>query len=422
MLMDFLSLCSLLIYISLFLIATGNGFLRACIASLGGHQFRVPQQKSLLDNYFSQYYFFYYAGILLGKIVPAYVRNEVEIKPFCDDGDDCYPAVFGLTMIILLFSWIIFLFGMPMYRREYAAGDNTMMKVSGCISYAIYRKITGKTKGVHWLRGSAGKYSEAFVKDVSTFLKVIKLCIPIPIYFALLAQQDSSWTFQATAMNTEIAGIRIEADQFKAIGPILLMIQIPIWQRLILPCLERRNFYLTSLECVSIGGLCAAFSFVYAGFLQHRIIATPHEPPSILWQFPMFFLIMMAEVLISVSGLKFCYTQAPASMKSVLTAFWFLNGSVGNIIVVIFTQVPLLDNKTLNFFFYAFLMFVATIIFTILSERYENETRNLTVSEEGTIETYIYVNQVPVTNLEENFLNSLCDVDSDDDIHNYCSK
>lgn len=403
---------SLLIYISLLLIGIGNGCLRACITALGGYQFKIPQQQHFLDRYFGLYYFFYYFGILLAKILPAYVRTEVRIEPYCEEGEDCYPAVFGLTMIVFFISWIIFLFGWPLYKREYAAGNNTMIKVGGCIGYAAYKKITGKSTGVSWLRGSIGKYSEEFVNDVSIFLKVIKLFIPIPIYYALLAQQDSSWTFQATMTNTKIAGIEIQADQFKAIGPILLLIQIPVWQRIVLPLMERKGgFHLTSLESVSIGGLCAAFSFVCSGFLQHRIAINPHDPPSILWQFPMFFLISMGEVLISVPGLRFCYTNAPSSMKSVLTAVWFVNNAMGNLIVVIFTELRLVENKSLEFFFYAFLMFVATIVFTLLSENFESENLRTNVSEEKTIEAFIFVDDLQSTNLEENFLD-----DSSDDV------
>lgn len=401
------------------LIATGNGCLRACIAALGGHQFRVPQQKTLLDRYFAKYYFFYYLGILLGKVLPAYVRKEVDIVPYCAVGKDCYPAVFGLTSVVFLISWLIFLFGLPFYKKEYTFGDNTMLKVCKIICSAGYRKVTGKSKGLHWLKSSVGEYSEEFVSDVSIFLKVMKLFTPIPIYYALLAQQDSSWTFQASSTNTTVAGIEIQADQFKAIGPILLLLQIPFWYRIVLPLLERRNIHITSLESVSIGGLCAAFSFVYAGFLQHYI-ATGDSKPSIIWQFPMFFLIMMGEVLISVPGLKFCYTHAPLSMKSVLTAFWFVNNALGNLIVVVWTQLELVQNKSLEFFFYAALMFAGTIVFGVLSKGYEDENRNSSVSDEQIIGSYIYVDQVPATNLEENFLNSLCDVDSDDEINSFC--
>lgn len=386
------------------MIAIGNGCLRACITALGGHQFKLPEQNDLLDRYFGLYYFFYYVGILLGKILPAYVREEVQISTFCDGHGDCYASTFGLIMVVFFISWIIFLIGLPFYKREYATGDNTMLKVAGCISYAVYRKVTGKSKGVTWLKGSIGKYSEEFVNDVSTFLKVITVFIPMPIYYALLVQQDSTWTFQATMTDTTIAGYEIQADQFKAIGPVLLLIQIPVWQRIVLPWMTRRGFHLTSLESVSVGGLCAAFAYICLGFLQHRIAIDHENPPSILWQFPMFFLVMMGEVLISVPGLHFCYTQAPSSMKSVLTAVWFINNAMGNLIVVIVTELRLVENKSHEFFFYAFLMFAATIVFTKLSENFTVVNGDAGTSEEQTIETYIYADALNSSNLEENFL------------------
>ena len=392
------------------LIAIGNGCLRACITALGGHQFKIPQQKRALDRYFALYYFFYYFGILLGKIVPPYVREEVQLKQYCEVPGECYPAVFGVIAVVFFISWAIFLLGMPFYKREHVTGDNTMLKVLSCVCYASFKKVTGKSKGIPWIRGAVGKYTEAFVNDVSIFLKVIMLFTPMPIYYALLAQQDSTWTFQATMTDTRIGDYQIQADQFKAIGPILLLIQIPIWQKIVLPLMRRFNFHLSSLESVSIGGLCAAFSFLWSGFLQHRISADPANVPSILWQFPMFFLIMMGEVLISVPGLKFCYTHAPTSMKSVLTAVWFINNAIGNLIVVILTELRFIKNKSIELFFYAFLMFIATIIFTVLAENYEKANRNNPfLSSEDTIETFIYVEEVQSTNLEENFLDDSSD-------------
>lgn len=361
----------------------------------------MPQQKHWLDQFFAHYYFYYYLGILLGKIIPSYVRTEVNITGYCEETGECYTAAFGVITIAFFIAWIIFLFGWPSYRREHVTGDNTMIKVVGCICFAAYRKIRGKSKAIAWIRGSVGKYSEEFVNDVAIFLKVIMLFTPMPIYYALLAQQDSSWTFQATQTNTTLMGVEIQADQFKAIGPILTLILIPIWSKIILPLMGRFGFHLTTLESVAIGGLCAAFSFMWSGFLQLRIYSDMENPPSILWQFPMFFLIMMGEVLISVPGLKFCYTHAPSSMKSVLTAVWFINNALGNLIVVIITELRFIESKSVEYFFYAFLMLAGTIIFTLLSENFLSEANN---SEEQTIENFVYADEIQSSNLEQNFL------------------
>lgn len=39
---------------------------------------------------------------------------------------------------------------------------------------------------------------------------------------------------------------------------------------------------------------------------------------SMLWQLPQFFVITLGEILFSVTGLEFSYSQAPPNMRSVL--------------------------------------------------------------------------------------------------------
>ncbi|NWS49885.1 S15A1 protein, partial [Probosciger aterrimus] len=52
------------------------------------------------------------------------------------------------------------------------------------------------------------------------------------------------------------------------------------------------------------------------------------------WQIPQYFIITCAEVVFSVTGLEFSYSQAPSNMKAVLQAGWLLTVAVGNIIVL----------------------------------------------------------------------------------------
>jgi len=387
------------------LIATGNGFLRACITALGAHQFKLPEQKVLLDRYFSAYYFFYYTGILIGKIVPPFVRTKVLVTTYCIEQGQCYTAVFGVIAFSFLVSWIIFLCGLPSYKPEYPTRGNTMINTFNCISYAIYKNIRGKSeKKEHWLDKSTEKYTQEFIDDVKTFLKIVKLFLPLPIFYALLAQQDSTWTFQATLTNTNILGIEIEADQFKAIGPILLLMLIPLWQKGIEPMLNYCGIFISSLECVFIGGLFAVLSFTSAGFLQYYIHLHAINSISVLWQFPQFLFIMIAEMLISVPGLKFAYTHAPSNMKSVLTAIFFINNALGNLIVVGFTKLDIFGDKCMEFYFYAFLMLLATIFIRLLSKRYEmtDSQVEMNIMDEKVIETYVYVDEVTTANMEDN--------------------
>lgn len=202
-----------------------------------------------------------------------------------------------------------------------------------------------------------------------SFFQVIKLFLPLPIYWALLAQQDSSWTYQATELDTVVFGYYIEPDQVKALGPILLLIQIPLWERFVVPYLRRHNIELTPLYSITCGGICAALSFFSAGLLQ--ITIERGYSPSLLWQVPQFFLLMMGELLLGIPGLQFSYTEGPQSMKSVFTATWFLNNAFGNVMVVAITYITDGFSHSTEAFTYSILMTISIGIFAYFANDYE---------------------------------------------------
>lgn len=268
---------------------------------------------------------------------------------------------------------------MLFYKKdETINGQQNICHVVGCIWYAIVRKVRdgSGTNRNSFLEASIGKYPRPFVTDVISFLRVIKLFMPLPIYWALLAQQDSTWTFQATQMNTTLLGIKIEPDQAKALGPLLILILIPMWKNVVIPVFHKLNYTLEPLPSVAGGAISAALSFVCAGYLQHQIERGSNQRISIAWQFPQFFLLMMGEILLSIPGLQFSYTQAPKSMKSVVTAAWFINCAIGNLMVVVITELDLFQRKSNEFFFYATFMFGCTIVFSYFASFYAYENHN----------------------------------------------
>lgn len=65
---------------------------------------------------------------------------------------------------------------------------------------------------------------------------------------------------------------------------------------------------------------------------------------SMLWQIPQYLTLTSGEVLFSITGLEFAYSQAPISMKSCIMAGWLLTVSIGNAIVVIFAEARVTEN------------------------------------------------------------------------------
>lgn len=169
-------------------------------------------------------------------------------------------------------------------------------------------------------------------------------------------------------------------------GAIMLLILIPVWQNLVLPLLALARVEIPPLKSVTMGGVCAALSFACAGFLQLAIernkitgvnATAQDQQYSILWQMPQFFLIMMGEVLLSIPGLQFSFTQAPPSMKSVLTAAWFCNNAFGNLIVVVITETHPFSDRSSEFFLYSALMFLAICAFCWIAGNYRYINRDV---------------------------------------------
>lgn len=100
---------------------------------------------------------------------------------------------------------------------------------------------------------------------------------------------------------------------------------------------------------------------------------TVTEPNSVhmLWLIPQFVVITAAEVMFSVTGLEFAFTQAPLSMKSVLQACWLLTVAFGNLIVVVIAEARLVESQAIEFFLFAVLMFVVMGIFILMAMRYK---------------------------------------------------
>lgn len=128
----------------------------------------------------------------------------------------------------------------------------------------------------------------------------------------------------------------------QVLNPALVLIMIPLVDQFIYPFVERMGVSLHFIRRMVLGMLMNAAAFVVAAILQlaiYRAARTEAEVPgsgriSILWQIPQYVLITAGEVLFSITGLAFAYSEAPASMKAAVQSAWELTVAGGTIPVV----------------------------------------------------------------------------------------
>uniref|UniRef100_A0A3Q4H1C7 Solute carrier family 15 member 1a n=1 Tax=Neolamprologus brichardi TaxID=32507 RepID=A0A3Q4H1C7_NEOBR len=114
-------------------------------------------------------------------------------------------------------------------------------------------------------------------------------------------------------------------------------------------------------------------TFVFGPNCQDSItVVEDIEPNSVhmALQIPQYFFITAGEVMFSVTGLEFSYSQAPSNMKAVLQAGWLFTVAIGNFIVLIVAEIAKLPNKWAEYVLFASLLVLVCIIFSTMAYFY----------------------------------------------------
>ncbi|XP_073707284.1 solute carrier family 15 member 1b [Garra rufa] len=114
-------------------------------------------------------------------------------------------------------------------------------------------------------------------------------------------------------------------------------------------------------------------TFKFGESCAENIIAIQDFGPNsvhIAWQVIQYFILTCGEVVFSVTGLDFSYSQAPSNMKAVLQAGWLFNVAVGNIIVLIVAEAGSLPHQWAEYILFASLLVAVSIIFAFMAYFY----------------------------------------------------
>ncbi|XP_070770371.1 solute carrier family 15 member 1 [Enoplosus armatus] len=114
-------------------------------------------------------------------------------------------------------------------------------------------------------------------------------------------------------------------------------------------------------------------TLVFGTNCQESITVTENIKPNsvhMALQIPQYFFITAGEVMFSVTGLEFSYSQAPSNMKAVLQAGWLFTVAIGNFIVLIVAELAKIPQRWAEFVLFASLLVAVCIIFSIMAHFY----------------------------------------------------
>lgn len=221
--------------------------------------------------------------------------------------------------------------------------------------------------------GARGRFSEQEIsaaRSVAPILAVFSFIVP---FWTLWDQSLSTWVMQGEQMKAfKFLGLNVGAEQMQSLNAILVLILLPILTLGLYPLLEKLGLRVTPLRRMSSGMILMMFCFVLVALYQQQL---EHGTQlSLAVQAWPYLILTIAEVLVSATGLEFAYTQAAASMKSAIMGFFLLTTALGNLLIVTVTKLGSGHGdesvSSGRFYFYAALMAVVGVLFTIVAARY----------------------------------------------------
>ncbi|XP_071918562.1 protein NRT1/ PTR FAMILY 7.3-like [Coffea arabica] len=373
-----------LFYISIYLVALGNGGYQPNIATFGADQFdeEDPKEGHSKVAFFSYFYLALNLGSLFSNTILGYYENS-----------GMWAIGFWASTASALAALVLFLAGTTRYRHFRPCG-NPISRFTQVIVAAIRNwrvegpqsdyelfevegkesSVTGSRKMLHthgfkFLDRAAFIASRDFnekqgyynrwhlcpisqVEEVKCILRLLPIWLCTIIYSVVFTQMASIFVEQGAAMKTKVWNFEIPPASMSSFDILSVAVVIFFYRRVLDPIVSRikksgakdltetkDSKGLTELQRMGIGFVIAVMAMLSAGIVENyrrkyaRIDCTNCEGSSslsIVWQVPQYALIGASEVFMYVGQLEFFNDQAPDGLKSFGSALCMTSISLGN--------------------------------------------------------------------------------------------
>jgi POT family proton-dependent oligopeptide transporter len=316
------------LYVALALLAMGSGVIKPNISPLMGMTYdqKRPGQVQLRAHAFAMFYF----SINVGATISTF--GVPEISQRLD-----YSTAFMFPAALMVFALGFFALGKRFYAVE-------------TISRA---PVTPEHRRQQW----------------QTLKRILGLFIVVSFFWTVFYQSPSTWTFFAkNYLDLNFLGWEMGPAQVQAFNPLLILVLIPVMS-VVWRVLARAGWDLRPTDRMLVGFVLTLFTSVIMTIAGY--VASPTEKISVLWELVAYFLITVAEICISVEGLKLAFTGAPDAMKSFVTGCWLGAVFLGNMLN---TQIVRLYEDVLSpgpyFALLAVMMVPVTLVFLWVAQRF----------------------------------------------------
>ncbi|XP_020590103.1 protein NRT1/ PTR FAMILY 2.11-like [Phalaenopsis equestris] len=368
---------SVLLLSFLFLVI-GAGGIRPCNLAFGADQFdpRTESGRRGINSFFNWYYFTFTIAMMISSTFIIYIQSNIS-----------WTLGLGIPAVLMFFSCACFFLGTNLYVRVKPEGSPFTSVAR--VFVAAYRKrnlkisdddqskslfdppIVGstiRTKLPHTdqfrcldkasIIASPEEIKPAddtglnpwrlcslqHVEEVKCIIRILPVWSAAMFYGIGAGQQGTYVVFQALQSDRHFgnSSFQIPAGSFTVFNMLALTIWIPIYDRIIVPRLQRVTKIeggITLLQRMGIGIFISIIALLVAAVVEaKRRSAAVQEfaggkavsSMSSLWLIPQLMLFGLSEAFGAIGQVEFYYKQFPENMRSVAGSFLFLGMAISS--------------------------------------------------------------------------------------------
>ncbi|KAL2492775.1 Protein NRT1/PTR FAMILY 2.11 [Abeliophyllum distichum] len=363
------------LWLGFVLMIVGAGGIRPCNLAFGADQFNPNTEsgKKGVNSFFNWYFFTITFAQMVSVTLVVYVQTDVS-----------WSIGLGLPSIFMFLSCILFFMGTKIYVKVKPEGSpfTSILQVLvvafkkrklklpqqpwlSFFNHTPKKSINSKLHHTEQFRfldkaailteddeinpdGSAANpwmlCSMQQVEETKCILRVIPVSLTAILYH--IGAQPQYIVFQALQSNRHLGktSFQIPAATFTIFAMLSLTIFIPIYDRILVPFMERitrKDGGITVLQRMGIGIFITIVESLVGAFVEvrRRDLALKHpipgvrgaiSPMSAFWFVPQLALGGLAEAFNSIGQVEFYYKQFPENMRSVAGAFFFCGSAISN--------------------------------------------------------------------------------------------